>query len=652
MLKKNFFTLSYWTKVLCIAALFGTFMLTSCDDDDPETPQPVMPADDDEIFDVVDNTASFSLLEAALRRVSDNGGTDLVAALSDSTSLFTVFAPSDAAFNASGFADVDAINAVDVATLENILNYHVVVGSGLTASQLVSGPLTAANSQRLNITSNSGGVSINGKISVSQADIQTTNGVIHAIDMVLTPPSQDVTEIAIALSQDATNPEFTSLVAALTQASLVTALQDAQANFTVLAPTDSAFAKFLDQLGFASLADVPNDLLTQVLLYHVIPSGVFSSDLSQGLEVSTTLNTNPDNLPITVDLTGGNVSFNSLNSSRVADPNTQTDILATNGVIHVIDNVLIPNAEFTITQLAQVGDNFTLLEAAAIGAGLTDELGDTTATLTVFAPDDAAFAASNLDLTFLSSLTEAQAAEIIGYHALGTTKLAADFGTGGPEPTLAPVVTIPDQLDLFISTDGGVFINPGNPGQNIQVTTANVNAKNGVLHVIPQVILPPSVQFGGLGTVENIVDTLSKAGTPEFTQLLAAITRAGLGGVLADPSRNFTVFAPTDAAFQVLYDSLGVTGVDDIDAGTLATVLQYHIVDLSTRAYSTNLGDGDMLTMFGGSGMVTANVNAGGITLTATDAALSVGLDDATVTGANVVATNGVVHIIDRVLLP
>ena len=424
-----------WVLTLGIAA----FTLTSCGDDDNEvTPDPSTLT----ITETVVEGADFSLLEAALTRVSTGGGSDLVTLLSSTTQSFTVFAPTNAAFQAAGFADEAAIEAADVATLEGILTYHVVAGSFLS-SQLSSGAVVTANSDSVYLSVNGSDIFINGNTQVTTANQSVANGVIHIINQVLIPASQDITEVAIA-SSTATTPEFGNLVAALTQANLVTALQ-ADGPFTVFAPTDAAFNEFLGQLGL-SLNEVPNDLLTQILLYHVVPGRVFSTDLTNGAAPATL-----NGAAVNVNLNGG-VFIESLNQSEV----TAANILATNGVIHQINKVLIPIADFTIAQIAQVGDDFTLLEAAVGASGLLTSLNDTTADLTVFAPNDAAFAATNLDATALGNLTTDQAAEIIGYHALTTRKLANDFGNGGPETTLA-------NLDLFVNVDNGVFINPFKP---------------------------------------------------------------------------------------------------------------------------------------------------------------------------------------------
>ncbi len=600
----------------------ASLLFSACSDDDDDTPAPT-PTTDQTITEIVVESNDYTLLERALLRASGDLATVL------SSGAFTVFAPNDAAFTAAGLTE-SVIDTFDQATLEAILTYHV-IGSDITS--LSSGDLNTVEGTSLNVNVSSTTV-LNGNVNVNTTSITASNGTIYPIDAVLTLPTQDVTGLAIA------SPDLSTLVSALQAANLVTALQDTTTDFTVLAPTNAAFTELLTQLGAASLNDIPVDLLTQILTYHVIPNAkVFSTDLVDG-STPTTLN----GANVTVNLNGG-VFFESLNQSEVANPATDANLLATNGVVHVIDKVLLPIADLTLDQVVKLGDDFSTLELAVDAAGLSSLLADTTLDATVFAPDNAAFTATNLDLAALGNLTSAQAAEIIGYHVLPTRQVANDFSADQDFATLA--VLTPDSLDIYVSPNNGVFINPNNPGQNIQVTTADLSTKNGVIHVINKVILPPSQQFANSGTIEDAVVTLSDAASPEFTQLRRALAHAGLLGVLTDTLQSYTVFAPTDAAFQNLYTALGVDSVEQVNTATLATILQYHIVGAQAKVYSNNLSDMQTVAMFGGTGDITVNVG-NSITLTDGDTSNT----DATVASPNVIARNGVIHIIDAVLLP
>ncbi len=235
---------------------------------------------------------------------------DLVSTLKG-TGPFTVFAPTDEAFAKLG-VDISMLSKED---LTAILLYHV-VAADVRSTDLENGFVQTAGGYSIEINIDNG-AKIN-TASVIQADVIATNGVIHVIDEVLMPPTEDIVEKALSF-----NPgEFNTLVAAVIQADLVATLQS-EGPFTVFAPTDAAF----EALG-VDLASLSNEDLTSILLYHVVPGNVFSSDLSEG-SVATA-----NGAMIAVSLDAGVM----INESNVIIANVQT----TNGVIHVIDKVLIP----------------------------------------------------------------------------------------------------------------------------------------------------------------------------------------------------------------------------------------------------------------------------------------------------------------------
>ena len=224
---------------------------------------------------------------------------------------FTVFAPTDAAFAKLG-VDISMLSKEE---LTDILLYHVVAAS-VKSTDLKNGFVQTAGGYSIEINTDNG-ARIN-TASVIQADVMATNGIIHVIDEVLLPPTEDIVDKAISFTPD----EFNTLVSAVVLADLVSTLKS-EGPFTVFAPTDAAFEK----LG-ADLASLSKEDLTNILLYHVVPASVFSSDLSEG-PVQTA-----NGASIDISLDGGV----KINDSNVIIANVQT----TNGVIHVIDQVLIP----------------------------------------------------------------------------------------------------------------------------------------------------------------------------------------------------------------------------------------------------------------------------------------------------------------------
>ncbi len=284
----------------------------------------------------------------------------------------------------------------------------------------------------------------------------------------------------------------------------------------------------------------------------------------------------------------------------------------------------------TITDVVVGNASFTTLEAAVVKAGLQTTLSGT-GPFTVFAPDDAAFTASGITSTVLNSLTPAQVSGILLYHTLGAKVTAADV-PAGPN---AKVTTASGDSVFVTKNANGVFIN------GIKVNTADVAADNGVIHVIGRVLNPP---------VGNIVETAVASG---LDSLVKAVTRATtapggdptLAGTLS--TARLTVFAPTNAAFTQLLGALSLTDINQIPVGTLLAVLRYHVV--GGRAFSSDLTNGSLPMLAGGNTTTNlTNGTGGGPSIQGNGN----GGNRSNITATNIVCRNGVVHLIDRVLLP
>ncbi|MBO9566792.1 MAG: fasciclin domain-containing protein [Niastella sp.] len=317
-----------FSKLLLVTLSAGTLAMTGCDKDDDDKPV------QRNITETVVNDPQLTLLEAAVVKAG-------LANTLATTANLTVFAPDDAAFkqvdlNGDGTADLDTeakINALDangVALLTAVLQYHV-LASKVMAADVPAGPnaaITTLGGKQAFATRNSAGVFING-VKVKKADVSATNGVIHIVDRVLMPPSGNIVQTASA------NPNFTYLVAAVQRAGtdIVNALT-AAGPLTVLAPTNQAFIN----AGFPTIASIqaadPNTL-KPILLYHVVGARVFSSDLTEGAQPTTA-----GGGKVTITLSGGAKVKGNGNPS--ASNIVATDIVTTNGVIHVIDRVLLP----------------------------------------------------------------------------------------------------------------------------------------------------------------------------------------------------------------------------------------------------------------------------------------------------------------------
>src|SRR6478735_3153646 len=227
---------------------------------------------------------------------------------------FTVFAPSDSAFAAFERDNPGVLAGLSKEALAEILKYHVVSGAAVESTELKDESIFTTLSGSPILIDTTGGVKVD-DARVTTADVAASNGVIHVIDTILLPPEKDIVATAVAAGT------FKSLAGALTAADLVTTLQG-PGPFTVFAPTDAAFAK---------LSAAPSgDALKNVLLYHVVAGAVGSGDLKAG-PVATQSKGNS----VSVNLTGGVT----IDEAKV----TSANILAKNGVIHVIDSVLVPD---------------------------------------------------------------------------------------------------------------------------------------------------------------------------------------------------------------------------------------------------------------------------------------------------------------------
>jgi uncharacterized surface protein with fasciclin (FAS1) repeats len=270
------------------------------------------------IVDIAVADGRFETLVAALQAA------DLAGTLAGEGS-FTVFAPTDDAFAKLPEGTVEAL-LEDIPALTDILLYHVVSGE-VMAEQVVSlNSAKALNDKFLEIKVMDGMVYIN-DAQVIITDIKADNGVIHVIDTVLLPAESagSIVDIAVA------DGRFTTLVAAVTEAGLAETLST-DGLFTVFAPTDDAFAKLPEGTVEALLQDIP--ALTDILLYHVVDGKVLAETVVM-LEEAETL----QGEKVSIMVEDGMVFLNEESQVII------TDIIADNGVIHVIDTVLLPPAE-------------------------------------------------------------------------------------------------------------------------------------------------------------------------------------------------------------------------------------------------------------------------------------------------------------------
>jgi transforming growth factor-beta-induced protein len=407
---------------------------------------------------------------------------------------------------------------------------------------------------------------------------------------------------------------FKTLAAALTAAGLVDTLKG-KGPFTVFAPTDDAFAKLPKGTVEDLLKPENKAKLVSILTYHVVAGSVKAADVVKLTSAKTVEGTD-----VKIKVDGANVM---VNDAKV----TATDIEASNGIIHVIDTVIMPAAMMApalkdIVDTAVGAGSFKTLAAALTAAGLVDTLKGK-GPFTVFAPTDEAFAKLPKGTVedLLKPENKAKLVSILTYHVVAGSVKAADV------VKLTSAKTV-EGTDVKIKVDGAnVMVN------DAKVTKTDIEASNGVIHVIDTVIMPAAMMTPA---VKDIVDTAVGAGS--FKTLAAALTAAGLVDTLKGKG-PFTVFAPTDEAFAKLPKGTLEDLLKPENKAKLVDILTYHVVPGTVKAaevvkhssVATVEGKNIMITVTGGKVLLNGASN---------------------VVTTDIVASNGVIHVIDAVLLP
>tara|TARA_B110001452_G_scaffold255200_1_gene247384 strand:+ start:6192 stop:7856 length:1665 start_codon:yes stop_codon:yes gene_type:complete len=371
-----------------------------------------------------------------------------------------------------------------------------------------------------------------------------------------------------------------SLVAALTQADLVTTLKGT-GPFTVFAPTDEAFtAAGIDLSTFDT--DEENATLADILTYHVVSGTVLSTDLTDGMDAAA-LNT--DSLTFTVNTAGVMV-----NDAKVVT----ADVESSNGVIHIIDKVLMPPVDVFVSDGSMTSPYYQFYSDAAG----TNEIVD------IDTSKNYKFQRLNNPSTHPFYISDS------GYEAASTTD----------------IMIVGDGSSTTGISDGESFTLFFKDGFSDDDTLSYYCTVHSSMVADFSLITPV--------TLEDIPTIAT--GTGYHTALVAALAQADLVATLQGTG-PFTVFAPTDEAFTAAGIDLSTFDTVEENA-TLVDILTYHVV--SGTVLSTDLTDG----------MTAAAVNTDSLTFTVNTAGVMV--NDANVVTADVLALNGVVHIIDKVLMP
>ena len=506
---------------------------------------------------------------------------------------YTVFAPTDDAFDAVPEELLNQLLA-DTEILKQVLLYHVVSGSVDSTAVTSYDSVDSVQGEAISITTN-GTVMVNDS-TVTTADIECSNGYIHVIDAVMLPPSLQppgtIVETAIE------NGNFTTLVTAVQAAGLVDTL-NGEGPFTVFAPTDDAFEALPDGLIESLLDDIPT--LTKVLTYHVLNGALYSGDV---VARENLLSLQGENIEVTVN---GTVKVNDATVIL-------TDIECSNGVIHVIDSVILPPSISMPTiyeQLTKDSRLSTLATAVAL-ADLDDALnGD--GPFTLFAPTNAAFEALPEGELENIIADKDMLTNILLHHVLPSVYYESNVMSYDILPT-APLYG--DYLS-FDDFGGFAFVQ------------TDIECSNGVIHLINTVLIP--VEYLGPG---DIIEELMSLG--DFTTLLTALELAGLDETLKGEG-PFTLMAPSDHAFSILPEG----ALDDLiaDVDELTNVLLYHVMgDL----YDVDdlVAAGNIETLLGEELLFTLNAHGRPM------------VNHHVIILADILCSNGIIHMIHMVLLP
>lgn len=427
-------------------------------------------------------------------------------------------------------------------------------------------------------------------------------------------PTNTIVELAQA------TPQLSSLVSALIKYPDLVTLLSESGTYTVFAPDNDAFDALLTAIGQTSIDDIPEDVLKNVLQYHVFTAAAVEASAVTTGSISMA---NGEEADLLADNNGV-----SINGATV----TTADVEGTNGIVHIIDSVIVPPSILpivgTIVAPAYFNKDFTTLIAAVQNAntdilGLLLGNGPSDEGLTLFAPTNAAFEAAGI--------TDVNGADaVLAYHVIDGTIMASML----PSTTgaAASVPTLGGENIHITNAGGDVSIN----GISTVVLT-DIVGSNGVVHVIDRTLIPPTQ------TINEIVGDFAGGNPAEFTLLAAALARAGLADFFAGGG-PFTVFAPVDAAFEAA--GLDLATINASEPSVVAGILTHHVVKANLNVFSTDLVDGNV-TMLNDQDVTISLSN-----LSVQDAAGSNPAAGLVPSLLNVLATNGVIHVIDKVLLP
>lgn len=601
----------------------GVLGLGACGDSDEQIVDP-----NATVLDTIDERPELSTLRALI----DAAGIE--DQLSDPTAEITVFAPPDSAFDALP-SELVAYLEANPDVLADVLLYHVALerrGVGglnpIDDEELLTaegGVITVIGTQPrlIQLEDATGAV-----FGISNGDITAGRSVVHVIDGVMLPreievepPLGNLVEVAMDAGQ------FGVLLSAAQELTvggraIADILQDAEPQ-TLFAPTDDAFGDLgVDLTGLTNDTDL-GDVVTNLLLAHVAMGDRSSEQLRDAGFVNTRARLSFDFVP------GTDTMPATVGGAAIAS----NDVAAANGRIHVLDEVILPPTVLEVATstpgLSTLANAVTDDASPRIREALAPDALAGERPITVFAPDDQAFMEADLGPEDLD--------RVLAFHVVEGQLTFDDF-VGTPDGT--ELETLDGEV-LTVRNDGTSIQLEDARGNRIEILAGDVRASNGVVHIVDRVLLPP------LAAQPDLIDAatdLSEDPTAGFgldTLLLAAsgldLDGAAIAVVLRGPG-PFTLFAPTDAAFQALGLDLTNLNTDEDLQAVVSNVLLTHVAgeslfaaDLAQRGAVDTLGK---------------------TSLSFDEAATPPTIGGAAIRRTDVAASNGVLHVLDEVIVP
>lgn len=572
------------------------------------------------ILELAQNTASLSnsyrsIVDAKLNFVLSGVGP------------YTLYAPTNDAWTALGPGVYQSLllpsnNQI----LNQLIKYHISPGDQQSTQMILGQSLKTLEEGTSIIVSKISPFKVNIRAKATTADTPTTNGLIHIMDTVLVPqgfaypaPTRNMVELVGVA-------DYLSTFLRAIGAAGLTSTWTSDGPYTVFAPSNTAFTNL--GLGIASslLLQANQAKLKQVLQFHAVQGRQLTTSMTAGQQIRT--------------MEGGSFALSQVSPDVMINGGVQVtsrDVYATNGLLQCVDTVLIPPnfvyPDKTMLTLIRDSPHLSTLFTAITAADLAITLGGD-AVYTIFAPTDAAFKALGIgvDTSLLLPANKDKLVQLLRYHMLPGTKPSDQFALNQPIKTL-------EKNTITVSRRSPLRVN------DATADTADVPATNGMIHIINRVLLPPQFEFPDK-------DVMQLARTDhQMTEFQKFVIAAGMEQDLK-ATGPFTVFAPINEAFTSLEPSVYAALLRSENRDTLRKILTYHVIngktDSSVLTYGRNLD-----TLEGGRILVTPWTELGWQGIAYDKFAPPVTLNqEVQVRTSNALVTNGIVHLVDKLLIP